>query len=164
MGLDTATFAGKGAFALGELLEDTRAVGRALDLVVEASKAVGKIVIGLSYLTVASPIMLAVTVCMIPAGVGVLHLSFGHYRRASKLSRVAASKCGAQGSEVISAFATVRTAGAEGFEGDRYDRAVGQWESKSNDSAAAYSLHLVNFIACQRCVPRPGGQRPAPGR
>ena len=34
-------------------------------------------------------------------------------------------------------------------QGDRYDRAVGQWESNSNASAAAYSLHLVNFIACQ---------------
>ena len=77
-------FAGKGAFALGELLEDTKSVGRVLELVVEASKAVGKIVIGLSYLTYLSPIMLAVTLAMVPAGVGVLHLSFGHYRRASK--------------------------------------------------------------------------------
>ena len=150
LGLDTATFAGKGAYKLNELLaEDARAVGRVLDLVVDASKATGKILIGLSYLALASPIMLAVTVAMIPAGVGILHLSFGHYRRASKLSRESASACGAQGSEVLAAFETVRTAGAEPFEGDRYDRAVGEYEAKSNATAASYSLHLVNFIACQ---------------
>ena len=58
LGLDTATFAGKGAYKLNELLaEDARAVGRVLDLVVEASKAMGKILIGLSYLALASPIM-----------------------------------------------------------------------------------------------------------
>ena len=57
LGLDTATFAGKGAYKLNELLaEDARAVGRVLDLVVEASKAMGKILIGLTYLALASPI------------------------------------------------------------------------------------------------------------